>query len=260
LKKKYSLLKYYGYLRWQTNVNNIDLEINSYCNLHCFNCDRAMGQAPTRNHMTVSQIQLFVEESIALRKHWKEIKILGGEPTLHPNLFQIIDVLAEYKKFSPLTNFLLITNGYDKNAGDILSRIPYWVCIENTTKTSPRQYFDDWNMAPCDNDQLKNIDWLGGCMNMEFCGLGLNSYGYYLCGSAASIDRVFGFDIGLKNLSWTLKPEDFINQRRKLCRYCGRLSAKTSKAVTEEKISPSWRKAYDRYNKEQPQLTLYKKN
>ena len=91
--------------------------------------------------------------------------------------------------------------------------------------------------------------------------MGLNRYGYYQCGVAGSIDRVFGFDIGIKKL-----PEitcDFDIQKRTLCSLCGHFTQRTFVPANErvpvqgEPHSISWAMSYKKYSKNAPILSLY---
>jgi len=69
------------------NLSMIEIDITYACNLRCYNCNRSCTQAPTVERMTVDQIKKFVEESKASNLQWKRIRILGGEPTLHPDFY-----------------------------------------------------------------------------------------------------------------------------------------------------------------------------
>jgi len=247
-------------IAWETNKRRVEIEITSFCNLSCINCDRSIRQAPTNELMSVKQIEKFINESIDLKWNWKNIRILGGEPTLHPQLFEILKVLKKYKEFYPRSNIQIVTNGFGKKVNEILRKLPLWLNIENTAKKSSRQTFGSYNVAPIDLDKYKNSDFTRACNVTEACGVGLTRYGYYICGAGASLDRVFGFDIGIKKLS-LLEDSRLKKQRRILCEYCGHYKDKNMKKgrdwISEEKMSPSWIKAYRKYKKEKPKLSLY---
>jgi hypothetical protein len=74
---------------WDTLLDHVQLEITTLCNLSCPNCDRncGLGQAPTDERMTVGQVRHFLAESRELRgRPWRRIVVIGGEPTLHPEM------------------------------------------------------------------------------------------------------------------------------------------------------------------------------
>ena len=47
--------------------------------------------------MPVSMVARFVQQSIEQRIAWKRIRILGGEPTLHSRIFDIVELLEPYR-------------------------------------------------------------------------------------------------------------------------------------------------------------------
>ena len=77
------------------------------------------------------------------------------------------------------------------------------------------------------------------------------------CGAGASVDRVFGFDIGQKGLS-SVNDTILKNQLKLLCRYCGHYKENFgTDIISKEKMSASWKKAYEEYTIAEPKLSLY---
>jgi hypothetical protein len=72
-------------------LHTLALEYNivEHCNLQCVNCDHASPLMPTR---FISE-GAFASDLLALSAvlHASELKIIGGEPLLHPNLMDILD-------------------------------------------------------------------------------------------------------------------------------------------------------------------------
>ena len=268
---------YFGYgdnfkkkKQYRPNVRMISLEITTDCSLHCFNCNRSCSQAPSSENMSVAQIAKFVKESISLNWRWERILIMGGEPTLHPNFFEILKVLGVYNKYNPACIISLETNGFDLRTKKILQKIPKFIRINNTDKRTPKQKYLSYNIAPIDLPEYENSKFESGCSTAQRCGLGMIRYGYYGCGSGASVDRVFGFDIGIKKLE-DLNDDNVFKQFKILCKYCGiykinslpipdKENIKTweDSLITTQQTSPSWKKAYDQYKKKKPKLSLYK--
>ena len=89
-------------------------------------------------------------------------------------------------------------------------------------------------------------------------------YGYYPYPICGHIDRVFGFDIGVKKLpgaghSWA----DLCNR---LCRYCGcydnrhlvyERSQNAGQSGAGGGVSPAWQQAYSEYRHRKPVLGTY---
>lgn len=242
---------------YRQNFNRVEIEICTQCNLRCYQCDRSSAQAPSAEYMTIAQISHFVKESIALRWLWYEIEVLGGEPTLHPDLLEILNVLYGYIEFNPDCQIIVVSNGYGKKVQETLNQVPSWVTIENTSKQEVNQIpFNDYNIAPIDLEQYINDEYSRGCKIVSECGLGLNRYGYYPCGAGASVDRVFGFDIGIKRLS-SVKDKILFDQRKVICRYCGHYKAMRCKIRTFNEMSPAWVEAYKIFRINKPILKLY---
>ena len=238
--------------QYKRSIENIEIDITYNCNLKCFNCNRSCRQAPTKQNMSLNQIEKFIKESINRGTKWKKIFLVGGEPCLHPNILEIVKLLLNYKKsFSNKTKIYLVTNGLIK---DILEKIPVSINIINSHKQpSVQDNFESFNMAPIDLKEYKNKDFKNGCRILKDCGMGLNIYGYYPCAVAGGIDRIFGFDNARKHLPE--KNDQMFDQLNTFCKLCGHF--KKHDLVKEEKISITWKKAYSKYRDENDKLTKY---
>ena len=253
--RKFLLKK--GLVPWIPNKSCIEIEITTACSLACFNCDRSVRQAPSNEHMSLEQIERFVKESIELDWKWERITLIGGEPTLHPQLFELLKIIKKYKDINNNCMIEIATNGYGRKVNEIINKLPNWIVIRNSKKESNTQSFSSYNIAPLDLKEYKNANFKRGCWVTERCGLGLSKYGYYPCGAGASIDRIFGFDVGQKKLS-LVNDAILKNQLEILCKYCGHYKHNyDAERTTEEKMSISWQKAYENYRKTKPNLLLY---
>ena len=263
----YSLLPF-GYLRVQKLVTRIlnpqyqrsrkfiEIDITYACNLKCYNCDRSCSQAPSRERMTVAQIRQFLDESIAGNIHWERIRILGGEPTLHPNLLEIIDMINNWRlEYAPDALIELNTNGYGSNIRKVLRIIPDDIIIKNSNKNSREQLFDSFNIAPFDKIAYRFADFRNGCYLAKMSGIGLTPYGYYPCAPAGAIDRVFGFDIGRDKLP--TENDDLYDQLKKFCCFCGHFERRFHFKVHHPIMSKTWKNAYELYTIKRPILHRY---
>jgi len=245
------------------NLNKIEIDITYECNLKCFNCNRSCTQAPTQASMSLFQIQQFLTESIELNKQWALINILGGEPTLHPDFMEIVRViLHDYIiPHSPTTILQITSNGYSEQTQQILAALPKSenIVLDAASFKDSRQvaYFTPFNLAPIDDERFKNADFSTGCWVIAYCGIGLNKYGYYVCSAAGGIDRIFGFNQGIKKLSDV--NESIKAQLNTFCRYCGNFSEYAQNqgdfiprgekaALTKPILSHTWQKQYKTYN------------
>jgi hypothetical protein len=240
---------------YRPSHRKIIIDVTAACDLRCVDCNRSCGegQAVSNEQISVAQIEKFINESKTQGKMWEEIALEGGEPTLHPALAEIVELLLQYKRtFSPRTNIHVQTNGY----GRIRQRLELvrrqGILVIDTRKTSnAAQHPCAFNLAPCDEPGMEAADFSQGCFLPACYGLGLTRHGYYPHPVCAGIDRVFGFDIGRKSLPLSGDPME--EQFERLCRFCGFFSG----AKGRTGISESWKKAYYRYQERKPEMRLY---
>lgn len=261
-----------GRIDFIPNLNKIEIDITYDCNFKCLSCNRSCTQAPSKNdYMTVEQIKKFIEENIELNKKWELINILGGEPTLHPDFFTIVNlILNEYiLKFSPQTVLQITSNGYSPETREKLDKLPKLKDIaidkysfKNTKKV---EYFTQFNLAPVDTEEYRDKDFSKGCWVTSYCGIGLNKYGYYPCGVAGAMDRVMGFDVGIKSLR-EVTVERLKGLLYIFCRYSGNfvdydknygnfIPRCEKSPFTKPIITKTWREIYRNYHKKRPKLT-----
>ena len=82
------------------------IEINDHCNLQCPICYASSGPA-RRQYRTLEQIEKMLDAVVRNEREPDIIQISGGEPTLHPDLFRILDMA----KARPVKHLMLNTNG-----------------------------------------------------------------------------------------------------------------------------------------------------
>jgi hypothetical protein len=242
-------VKRYNYGYEENLFNKVQLEITVLCNLSCPNCDRSCGkqQAPSQKHMELIQIQRFVKKSLKLGWKWKRLDVIGGEPTLHPQLLEIFEELKKYKDKNPSCMVRITTNGKGQKVKDVIKTIPKWVKIKNTDKEnnhiSEDGGFTAFHDAPIDhgieNTPVCDIPWR--------CGLGMTPDGFYPCGAGGGIDRVFNLGIGIKTLD-KLNTENLIEQSKDLCKLCGHCPTKNKHNTNVQETSETWKKAFEKYN------------
>jgi hypothetical protein len=226
---------------FRPSTHRIEIDLTYRCNLRCRNCNRSCTQAPSTRDMPLERIDAFIEESLAAGVRWRRIRLLGGEPTLHPELPAILHRLIRYRRrFRPRPRIELCTNGSGAFVQGVLRRLPRGIEVKSTTKTHRQRLFRPFNLAPVDLRRYRLADFSSGCRILTDCGLGLTPLGYYPCAVAGGIDRVFGFGLGANRLP---SPDDpMTGLLETFCRLCGHFGFAwpTRRAL----CSATWRKAY----------------
>ena len=226
-----------------------EIDITYKCNLKCINCNRSCTQAPSNMEMPVTAIESFIRQSIEQKIKWQRIRILGGEPTLHSRIFDIIELLTNYQaNHNKGVRLVLGTNYYGKKVHEVLKKMPENIIIKSTLKTSRVNLFKPFNMAPKDSIFNQFSDYSVGCRIIEDCGLGLTPSGYYMCAVAGGIDRIFQYDLGRKALPD--KSDSMTDQMSVFCRLCGHFGFQWP--VKKEKISKTWQTAYAAFRVDLP--------
>ncbi|WP_272023597.1 glycosyltransferase [Olleya namhaensis] len=254
---------FFGRKTFLPNLKKIEIDITYECNLKCINCNRSSTQAPVKEGMTLLQIQEFVDDSIHLNKKWELINLLGGEPTIHIDFIEIVNTIL-YKyiiPYSPDTILQVTSNGFGDLVKSKLEQLPNHknVIIDYASFKDERvvPYFSPFNDAPIDNESLSNQEFSKGCWVTSYCGIGLNQLGYYPCGVAGGIDRVFKKNLGVQKLEDV--DESISKLLNEFCKYCGNFTDYAENqgnfiprhekaAIIKPKVSATWKKQYKIYN------------
>ncbi len=85
---------------------SFDFNLTEHCNLSCCECDHASPLLAKK----FASVEAFSRDLQALAQvfHSKHLRILGGEPLLHPRL---VDFLTEARRIGIANSIVLITNG-----------------------------------------------------------------------------------------------------------------------------------------------------
>lgn len=86
----------------------LEIGIVEYCNLNCKGCSHFSPLAYKSDFIAVNEYEMDIKRMASLVPIIYKIRILGGEPLLHPNLNEIIDITRQYY---PFTEIHVVTNG-----------------------------------------------------------------------------------------------------------------------------------------------------
>ncbi|MEX6690414.1 radical SAM protein [Danxiaibacter flavus] len=82
------------------------VEITDRCNLTCPTC-YAMSSPHYGHHRTVEEVERMLDKVVANEGEPDVVQISGGEPTLHPDFFTILDIAKQ----KPIRHLMVNTNG-----------------------------------------------------------------------------------------------------------------------------------------------------
>jgi len=82
------------------------VEITDRCNLTCPTC-YAMSSPHYGRHRTVEEVEQMLDIIVRNEKEPDVVQISGGEPTIHPDFFEILDIA----KKKPIRHLMVNTNG-----------------------------------------------------------------------------------------------------------------------------------------------------
>jgi len=83
------------------------LEITDACNLNCPICYSESGTHRATQHRTMEQIEFMLDAIVRNEGEPDVVQISGGEPTIHPQFWEILDLA----KSKPIKHLMLNTNG-----------------------------------------------------------------------------------------------------------------------------------------------------
>lgn len=238
----------------------LEIDITYLCNLRCLNCNRSCTQAPEALHLDPARLRAWVDEWITRGQRWHRIRILGGEPTLHPAFAAIIAELQRYRGWHPACAIELVTNGHGARVNRALADLPASIWVENSRKTGTVQpEFGPFNLAPCDAPAYRHADYRNGCAIMAECGMGLTPLGYYPCAVAGGIDRIAGAGWAMPDLP--AADDDMLPVVAASCALCGRfrdghfVPRNLRPPLREARMSASWQALYARWRSRDAERT-----
>ncbi|MEL6232618.1 MAG: radical SAM protein [Cyanobacteria bacterium J06627_3] len=89
------------------------IELTERCNLTCPICyadsgaDELGGRAQRRRHRTLAEIEQMLDVIVANEGEPQVVQLSGGEPTIHPDFFAVMDLV----KARPIKHLMINTNG-----------------------------------------------------------------------------------------------------------------------------------------------------
>jgi organic radical activating enzyme len=96
--------------RPQDNVlNYVDIPITMRCSMRCKDCANLMQYFKAPKHSDFDVLSQSIKKLFETLEHIFEVRVLGGEPFLNPDLYKYIDLIKKYS--SKYTLLTILTNG-----------------------------------------------------------------------------------------------------------------------------------------------------
>lgn len=198
---------------------SIEIQVMLACNWSCHACDQ-FSNLPSiswvrKATMTIKQIEKFCQEMRESNAYIGRIRLVGGEPTLHPKLGEILRLLTEIKNEGHIHQIEIVTNGTGmKNivpVRDLIDKV-------RVSGEADKQKHHTANLS----QTPASLGYKGRmCSAPWHCGISLNYYGYFPCSSGAGLARL------MSNMSqWQrlLLPQRGVLEEwpdlQELCNYC----------------------------------------
>lgn len=137
----------------------MNLMITNYCNLHCNYCfaqeemNSKSAQAITMENF-IKYLNFLKREIELGDASFQEVRLIGGEPSLHPHLEQLIDKIIEYKCFRSILIFSNIT--FDHSIAEMLVRKSRFIEIGILANVN----YLDYLLPKQRENILNNLDYL----------------------------------------------------------------------------------------------------
>ena len=213
-----------------TYSGNIRIECNVTfrCNARCQHCNKAVGYAHFEDtDMTVEQMKKAVDMLLDQNIRVPRFTFCGGEPILNKNLQGLIDEVSRLKTIRfgrVLTNGLPATQKLRDKI--VLPKKFMWIVNPLDDLDNPLSGKNDSSKRP--NKRVHNPFWISPadvgmdanfatCTVRGWCGIGLDSTGFSMCGKAVMFGKLFGIDPTLREgdvMKHVLTPIEDI------CRHC----------------------------------------
>ena len=226
--------------------------VTNVCNLSCGGCHQMCGNIPKEKlfFASVDDIEWMICHLIENSLVKKRICIFGGEPTLHPNFNQIVEVML-----SKPCEFAVYTNGrmerhanrneewfreFDKN-------LIYYVDKKDNKN---RQFVQTWN-SPKDHYKVDDNGWYFRELAKKNCHIWNNCRSIvfnrhaYACVNFPTMDILTGENHGWEMMGgedvFARTPEEIEEQAKHYCYRCGHCMCQLNmqKIGEKTKLSPA---------------------
>lgn len=221
---------------------NIELEITLKCNASCVNCNKFCNMEDLgivyddEMDLSLEDVDKFIHQ-VKNMGNVKNIRVMGGEPTVHPLYEEICQRLKTELMDSKIINeAYVVTNGIIKRDSCLRPLIQMPMMHRKNFHTCAL-------VAPSD---LGHVIVNEKCTTPKIYGVSYNKLGWYPCGPGGAIARLFKMEhMSRDSISST---DDWGSSIMDICSLCqNKFTPRLLEKDHGRLITESYRKAIDNY-------------
>lgn len=165
---------------------SLEMQIILACNWHCIACDQGSQFSSfdfiKKGTMTVDQMWHFIKEMKSANAYLGRIRILGGEPTVHPKFKEIVELLHAKLVPTHVGQLEVVTNGsHPERIQSVRHLIKPRVSGESQKQSAHVANLVNTPASLGYEGRMCSAPW--------HCGISLNYWGYFPCSAGAGIAR-----------------------------------------------------------------------
>ena len=167
---------------------SLEIQILLQCNFSCAPCDAFSNYHGVhwikKGTMSLKQIKHFEEEMRDNNAYLGRVRLLGGEPTMHPKLEEICQIMKGLQNDGHIHVVEMVTNASNMEKANE---------VKKYINKIRRSDLNEKNKTMVAN-LVHTPKSLGVapfiCSAPRFCGLSLNAFGYFPCSADAGLARL----------------------------------------------------------------------
>ena len=206
-------------MRAPAEMDLIQIEVTNDCTRKCANCTRFVGHHEYPFYMSLEQVENAI---LSLDGYKGNIGLMGGEPTLHPDFPEILEI---YRKLIPdKSRRQFWTSGYkwDEYKGIIdFTFLPTHISYNDHSKA-----IEGWHqplLVGIDEvveDINLRLQFIYNCWVQNRWSASITTTGAYFCEVAAAHAHLFGYDSGFEVDNDWWRTKSICETQRWMCNKC----------------------------------------
>lgn len=227
-----------------------EVKLTYNCDLSCPACNMAcFYKRGHPSNLTTEQFTGILDD-VEREGFRKQLSIVGGEPTLHPQFVEFVR-LAHSRRFFMKT----YSNFYRPKASELVGKVRHLTWSGGVRKLDGDSLVLGQQTVFCAPRDLPDLA-MGTCGWERVCGYPADSTGYSVCTVAGMISHWQGLGLVTRDLAKINDPDWQAEAKRILCQYCGAfldyeaVKARVRTTYRGTLMTESWLRVFDPERKE----------